>query len=134
VPSHSLALVDRELLEDFLPESTVLLHCGEFRIRQFAFFKQNIVRHTDFADIMQSCGLLQSAHHVLWQFEFFRDDASVASDSQNMLTGIMIAVLGGARQAVQHILSRGLELRGAKSNRRLEIRRVFLETVLVLHQ
>ena len=91
----------------------VVLHLLVLQRGQRAALEQDPVGNADLADVVQRCRLADQLDLVRPVPERRIQRGSRPAHALGVAPGVVVAVLGGARQALEHLEVRGLELLGA---------------------
>ena len=76
-------------------------------------FEQDLIWHTNLANVMQAGSDPQGVHLSLWQTERFGQQCGQVANPFRVLTGVVIPVLGGQGQSRDRFDLGGLEFSGA---------------------
>ena len=109
----------------------MLLHHCEFVFGEPARLEQHGIGDADLADVVEQRGLLQRRNDFFRQAEGLADQPSVAADAKHVLARVVVAIFGGAGEAMNQVASRILKFGGPLSHGRFQIVAVVSQLVLV---
>ena len=106
--------------EDLGAEQRVRLHLVELVRRERPRLEQDRVAHGDLADVVEAGGDRDVLDEALVEAEQPRDAARERADAQRVLARLVMAVLGGVREALDQLVLGVLELGGALAHAPLQ--------------